>query len=97
MGVLQEAAVSAEAKQFQAAIVSRLKILSRLDIAEKRVPQDGRIKIQLAEREIDVRVSVIPMLYGEAVVLRLLDQSSVLLGVDTHGHSPWNSALRVIR
>jgi len=86
-GVLQEASVATEVKQFQAAIVSRLKILSKLDIAEKRVPQDGRIKILIADHEIDVRVSVIPMLYGEAVVLRLLDRSSVLLGLDKLGMS----------
>jgi type II secretion system protein E len=86
-GVLQEASVASEVKQFQAAIVSRLKILSKLDIAEKRIPQDGRIKIRIADHEIDVRVSVIPMLYGEAVVLRLLDRSSVLLGMDKLGMS----------
>lgn len=86
-GVLQEASVAAEVKQFQAAIVSRLKILAKLDIAEKRVPQDGRIKIIISGREIDVRVSVIPMIYGEAVVLRLLDRSSVLLGLDKLGMS----------
>jgi len=86
-GVLQEASVAPEIKQFQAAIVSRLKILAKLDIAEKRVPQDGRIKIIIGGREIDVRVSVIPMLYGEAVVLRLLDRSSVLLGMDKLGMS----------
>jgi general secretion pathway protein E/type IV pilus assembly protein PilB len=86
-GVLQEASVAPEIKQFQAAIVSRLKILAKLDIAEKRIPQDGRIKIIIAGREIDVRVSVIPMLYGEAVVLRLLDRSSVLLGLDKLGMS----------
>jgi type II secretion system protein E len=84
-GVLQEASVAAEVKQFQAAIVSRLKILSKLDIAEKRVPQDGRIKIRIADHEIDVRVSIIPMLYGEAVVLRLLDRSAMLLGLDKLG------------
>jgi len=86
-GVLQEAAIPTEIKQFQGAIVSRLKILSRLDIAEKRLPQDGRIKIKIADHEIDVRVSVIPMLHGEAVVLRLLDQSSVLLGLEQLGMS----------
>jgi type II secretion system protein E len=86
-GVLQEASVAPEVKQFQAAIVSRLKILSKLDIAEKRVPQDGRIKILIGDHEIDVRVSVIPMLYGEAVVLRLLDRSSVLLGLEKLGMS----------
>ncbi len=87
-GVLQETSLAAEVKQFQAAIVSRLKILAKLDIAEKRVPQDGRIKIIISGREIDVRVSVIPMIYGEAVVLRLLDRSSVLLGMDKLGMSP---------
>jgi len=92
-GVLQEASVASEVKQFQAAIVSRLKILSKLDIAEKRVPQDGRIKIRIADHEIDVRVSVIPMLYGEAVVLRLLDRSSVLLGMDKLGMSEQDLAL----
>ena len=86
-GVLQEASVAPEIKQFQAAIVSRLKILAKLDIAEKRVPQDGRIKIIISGREIDVRVSVIPMLHGEAVVLRLLDRSSVLLGLEKLGMS----------
>ncbi len=86
-GVLQETSIASEVKHFQAAIVSRLKILSKLDIAEKRIPQDGRIKILIADREIDVRVSVIPMLYGEAVVLRLLDRSSVLLGLDKLGMS----------
>jgi general secretion pathway protein E len=96
-GVLQEASVAAEVKQFQAAIVSRLKILSKLDIAEKRVPQDGRIKIRIAEHEIDVRVSIIPMLYGEAVVLRLLDRSAMLLGLDKLGMSERDLAtMRVI-
>ncbi len=84
-GVLQAASIPPEIKQFQPAIVSRIKILSHLDIAEKRVPQDGRIKLVLSGREIDVRVSIIPMLYGEAVVLRILDRSSVLLGPENIG------------
>ncbi len=86
-GVLQEATIPHEVRQFQAAIVSRLKILSRLDIAEKRLPQDGRIKLMMDGREIDVRVSVIPMLHGEAVVLRLLDRSAALLGLEGLGMS----------
>lgn len=86
-GVLQAASIAAEVKQFQAAIVSRLKILAKLDIAEKRVPQDGRIKIVISGREIDVRVSVIPMIHGEAIVLRLLDRTSVLLGLNKLGMS----------
>jgi general secretion pathway protein E/type IV pilus assembly protein PilB len=84
-GMLQEANIPPEVRQFQPAIVSRLKILSRLDIAEKRLPQDGRIKLRVAAREIDVRVSVIPMLHGEAVVLRLLDRSTTLLGLEHLG------------
>ena len=86
-GVLQEASIPAEVRRFRASIVSRVKILSQLDIAEKRVPQDGRIKLMIAGREIDVRVSVIPMLHGEAVVLRLLDRSSALLGLEGLGMS----------
>src|SRR5580692_768633 len=75
-GVLQEIPVPAQLKRFQPAIVSRVKILSHLNIAEKRLPQDGRIKIRLATNEVDIRVSVIPMLHGEAVVLRLLRQNA---------------------
>lgn len=84
-GVLQQANIPPEVRRFQAAIVSRIKILSHLDIAEKRVPQDGRIKLKIANREIDVRVSVIPMLHGEAVVLRILDRGDALLGVEHLG------------
>ncbi|MCY2931845.1 MAG: GspE/PulE family protein [Planctomycetota bacterium] len=84
-GVLQEANIPPEVRQFQLAIVSRLKILSHLDIAEKRLPQDGRIKLRVSAREIDVRVSVIPMLHGEAVVLRLLDRSATMLGLEHLG------------
>ncbi len=80
-GVLQEVPVPAQIKRFQPAIVSRLKILSHLNIAEKRLPQDGRIKIRLDNSEVDIRVSVIPMLHGEAVVLRLLRQDATLLGM----------------
>ena len=87
-GVLEEANIPAEVRRFQLAIVSRLKILSRLDIAEKRLPQDGRIRLKVAGREVDVRVSVIPMLHGEAVVLRLLDRGETLLGLEHLGMSP---------
>lgn len=84
-GVLQEVPVPAQIKRFQPAIVSRVKILSHLNIAEKRLPQDGRIKIRLDENEIDIRVSVIPMLHGEAVVMRLLRQNATLRGVGELG------------
>jgi type II secretion system protein E len=84
-GVLQEVPVPAQIKQFQPAIVSRVKILSHLNIAEKRLPQDGRIKLRLESNEVDVRVSVIPMLHGEAVVMRLLRQSGGLIGMQDLG------------
>jgi general secretion pathway protein E/type IV pilus assembly protein PilB len=84
-GLLQEVPVPAQIKRFQPAIVSRIKILSNLDIAEKRVPQDGRIKIRIKQSEIDIRVSVIPMLHGEAVVMRLLRQDAGLIGLDGLG------------
>jgi len=87
-GVLQEANIPPQVRKFQAAIVSRLKILSHLDIAEKRLPQDGRIRLRIAGREIDLRVSVIPMIYGEAVVLRILDRGDTLLGLEHLGMSP---------
>jgi type II secretion system protein E len=80
-GVLQEVPVPAQIKRFQPAIVSRVKILSHLNIAEKRLPQDGRIKIRIEDNEVDIRVSVIPMLHGEAVVMRLLRQNSTLRGL----------------
>ncbi|HEY3320917.1 MAG TPA: ATPase, T2SS/T4P/T4SS family [Planctomycetota bacterium] len=87
-GVLQEVNVPPQLKQFQAAIISRLKILAHLNIAEKRLPQDGRIKLKIGDNELDVRASVIPMLHGEGVVLRLLHRSSALLGLEQLGMSP---------
>jgi general secretion pathway protein E/type IV pilus assembly protein PilB len=87
-GVLQEIPVPAQIKRFQPAIVSRVKILSHLNIAEKRLPQDGRIKIRLDNNEVDIRVSVIPMLHGEAVVMRLLRQNATLRGMDELGLDP---------
>ncbi len=86
-GVLQEASIPPQMHRFQAAIISRIKILANLNIAERRVPQDGRIQFHVGGRQVDVRVSVIPMLFGEGVVMRLLDKSNVLftlpqLGMD---------------
>jgi len=73
-GVLQRQPTPPEINRFQAAILSRLKIMARLNIAEKRLPQDGRIKLKVSGREIDIRVSIIPMLHGEGVVMRILDK-----------------------
>ena len=66
-----------KSRDFKSAILSRLKIMSRLNIAEKRLPQDGRIKLRVRGREIDVRVSVIPMIHGEGIVMRILDKGSM--------------------
>ena len=84
-GVLQEVPVPSQIKRFQPAIVSRVKILSHLNIAEKRLPQDGRIKLRVDNSEVDIRVSVIPMLHGEAVVMRLLRQNATLRGMGELG------------
>jgi general secretion pathway protein E/type IV pilus assembly protein PilB len=84
-GVLHEAAMPPQISRFQAAIISRIKILANLNIAEKRLPQDGRIKFQVGARQIDVRVSVIPMLFGEGVVMRLLDKATVLYSLPQLG------------
>ena len=75
-------------KRFQAHIVSRLKVMANLDIAEKRLPQDGRIKIKVANKTVDIRISVIPMAFGERIVLRLLDKSISILGLAEMGMAP---------
>ena len=76
-GVLHE--VEAPPNQLQAAVISRIKIMSRLDIAERRLPQDGRIRLAVRGHDIDLRVSTVPSLYGESVVLRVLDRTAVEL------------------
>lgn len=76
-GILHQQHMPPEINQFRAAIISRLKIMARLNIAERRLPQDGRIQLKVAGREVDVRVSVIPMIHGEGLVLRLLDKGSM--------------------
>src|SRR3954467_14415341 len=92
-GLLQEVPVPGQIKRFQPAIVSRIKILSNLNIAEKRVPQDGRIKIRIKGTEIDIRVSIIPMLHGEAVVMRILRQDQGVLGIEKLGMAPREAQL----
>ncbi len=74
--------------KLKAAITSRVKIMSALDIAERRLPQDGRIKIRVAQREMDFRVSTLPTLFGEKVVLRLLDKSNLQLDMTKLGFEP---------
>ncbi|MBI3799506.1 MAG: type II secretion system ATPase GspE [Deltaproteobacteria bacterium] len=86
-------------KTIQPLLISRIKIMAGLNIAEKRLPQDGRIRLKVAGKDIDIRVSVIPTAFGERVVLRLLDRSSALLGMEELGLSGRNLALvtRLIR
>ncbi|HEX7896995.1 MAG TPA: type II secretion system ATPase GspE [Planctomycetota bacterium] len=87
-GVLHRIPIPGEIKRFQAAIVSRLKIMSGLNIAEKRLPQDGRIKLKAVGKEIDVRVSVIPNVWGEGVCLRLLDRANMAVSLEELGMPP---------
>ena len=75
-------------KYLQSAVISRIKIMADLDISERRVPQDGRIQMKMEGRDIDIRVSCIPTIYGENVVLRLLDRSQVILELKQLGFSP---------
>jgi general secretion pathway protein E len=82
-GVLQD--VEAPPAHSTAAVISRFKIMAKLNIAERRLPQDGRIQLRIQGRELDLRVSTVPTLYGESVVLRLLDKGSVVLDFDALG------------
>lgn len=84
-GVLHQTPVPAHLKRFQASIISRIKVMSNMDIAEKRLPQDGRISLKIRGEDIDVRVSTMPTVYGESVSLRLLMRHSGLTGLDKLG------------
>ena len=84
-GVLHQTPVPPQLKRFQASIISRIKVMANMDIAEKRLPQDGRISLRIHGEEIDVRVSTMPTVYGESVSLRLLMRSSGMLGMDRLG------------
>jgi general secretion pathway protein E len=75
-------------KRMHAALVSRLKILGEMNIAERRLPQDGRIKITIAGRQIDVRVSIVPTVFGERAVMRILDKGTAMLGLEELGFQP---------
>jgi type IV pilus assembly protein PilB len=85
-GALQE--VMQPPMKFKAALISRLKILSALNIAERRVPQDGRIKLKMGKKVVDFRVSTLPTLFGEKVVLRILDKGNLALDISTFGIEP---------
>ena len=87
-GVLHIQNFPAEIHRFQSAIISRLKIMSKLNIAERRLPQHGRIQLKYSGREIDVRVSVIPMIHGEGIVMRLLDKGAMEFSLQGLGMNP---------
>jgi general secretion pathway protein E/type IV pilus assembly protein PilB len=87
-GLLQMQNLPQEINRFSAAIISRIKIMARLNIAEKRLPQDGRIKMKVQGREIDVRVSIIPMIHGEGIVMRLLDKGRMQFNLANCGMLP---------
>ena len=84
-GVLHQTPVPPQLKRFQAAIISRIKVMANMDIAERRLPQDGRINVRSGGGEIDVRVSTIPTAYGESVSLRLLMRTSLHIGLEKLG------------
>jgi general secretion pathway protein E len=85
-GVLHE--TESTPKRLQPAIVSRIKIMAKLNIAERRLPQDGRIKLKVGDREIDLRVSTIPVLHGESVVMRILHKEGIIIDLDKLGFPP---------
>lgn len=87
-GLLQTQTLPEAINRFQAAIISRIKIMARLNIAEKRLPQDGRIKMRVQGREVDVRVSIIPMVHGEGIVMRLLDKGRMEFNLANVGMLP---------
>ena len=84
-GVLHPTSMPPQLKRFQAAIISRIKVMSNMDIAEKRLPQDGRISIGIHGQDLDIRVSTLPTVYGESISLRLLTRSSGMLGLEALG------------
>ena len=82
-GVLHE--IMSIPRRMQSGVISRLKIMAELDIAERRVPQDGRIGLMVGGKPIDMRVATLPTVYGEKVVMRLLDKSNVMLDLEDLG------------
>ncbi len=87
-GILHQTPMPPQLKRFQAAIISRIKVMSGMNIAEKRLPQDGRINVRIKGEEIDIRVSTVPTVYGESVSLRLLTRGKIFLTLDKLGFLP---------
>ena len=86
-GILHLIPLPAQLKRFQSAIISRIKVMSGMNISEKRLPQDGRINVRIKGEEIDIRVSTVPTVYGESVSLRLLTRGKIFLSLDKLGFS----------
>ena len=87
-GILHQTPMPPQLKRYQAAIISRIKVMSGMNISEKRLPQDGRINVRIKGEEIDIRVSTVPTVYGESVSLRLLSRGKIFMSLDKLGFSP---------
>src|SRR6266699_131499 len=92
-GILHQTPMPPQLKRYQAALISRVKVMSGMNIAEKRLPQDGRINVRIKGEEIDIRVSTVPTVYGESVSLRLLTRGKIFLTLDKLGFAPKDEAL----
>ena len=91
-GILHQTPLPPQLKRFQAALISRIKVMSGMNIAEKRLPQDGRINVRIKGEEIDIRVSTVPTVYGESVSLRLLLRGKIFMSLDKLGFAPQDEA-----
>jgi type II secretion system protein E len=87
-GILHQTPMPPQLKRYQASIISRIKVMSGMNIAEKRLPQDGRINVRIKGEEIDIRVSTVPTVYGESVSLRLLTRGKIFLSLEKLGFAP---------
>ncbi len=87
-GILHQTPLPPQIKRYQAALISRIKVMSGMNIAEKRLPQDGRINVKIKGEEIDIRVSTVPTVWGESVSLRLLTRGKIFFGLDKLGFAP---------
>jgi type II secretion system protein E len=91
-GILHQTPMPPQLKRYQASLISRIKVMSGMNIAEKRLPQDGRINVRIKGEEIDIRVSTVPTVYGESVSLRLLTRGKIFLGMEKLGFDPVEEA-----
>ena len=92
-GILHQVPMPPQLKRFQASIISRIKVMSGMNISEKRLPQDGRINVRIKGEEIDIRVSTVPTVYGESVSLRLLTRGKIFLSLEKLGFAPKDEAM----